>query len=347
MKFILLLVLLSKISFILNEDKSITIPLVVSTYGVPGIRLSLGNPPQSFEFYVSTILHKTYIISYDSYKEGFHIKNSTTFNYVSDTPVAFPSISENAEGIISKDTLTLDTLKLDNFDFILMTKGNFGFHYIGSIGFEYKPENEDDYKYSLVNRLYDTGAISHKVFYFVKKYNTITLTIGTFPNDYFTDKRYKFCSLSPNANWQCIMNAVYFDDVLYPVRAFVNLSMSGNIICVDDNIYNQIKNKYFIEAMQKSLCQEDKRDGKKTLICIYPFQIPEDPDISFMYGKWSLTFKLNKLFFISGDYDKWLSIMKCNANDFVWSMGYYYIPNSVIVFDKENKRLGINLNNVN
>lgn len=66
MKFILLLVLLSKISFILNEDKSITIPLVVSTYGVPGIRLSLGNPPQSFEFYVSTILHKTYIISYDS-----------------------------------------------------------------------------------------------------------------------------------------------------------------------------------------------------------------------------------------------------------------------------------------
>ena len=87
MKFILLLVLLSKISFILNEDKSITIPgtpsyierqlqellqtppkkrkAVVKKYR--GLNLDGGGTPaQSFEFYVSTILHKTYIISYDS-----------------------------------------------------------------------------------------------------------------------------------------------------------------------------------------------------------------------------------------------------------------------------------------
>ena len=42
MKFILLLVLLSKISFILNEDKSITIPLVVSTYYVPWYKALIG-----------------------------------------------------------------------------------------------------------------------------------------------------------------------------------------------------------------------------------------------------------------------------------------------------------------
>lgn len=337
------------LSIPLEEYKYLEIPLISNIYGMPGISLSLGSPPQTFDFYISTILHKTYITSKNNYEIGFSPNNSISY-FSNNELQKLPFISNKAKGISSQDSLLIHTKYgsaiVPNFNFFLLTEGDYGFHYIGSFGLEHTFENKEDEKYSVINMLYKEGKIAHKIFFLTKMFNKVTLTIGRFPIDYFNTKTYKFCSLSSSPYWQCQLNAIYFDDYsLYPINEYVTFSLSGNIMCVSDYFYTQMKQKYFYDALMKNECNEEVKENKKTLICIYPYTVPKDPEISFIFGKWNIKFKMNKLFFVTGDYEKWFALMKCKDDEFKWSMGYHYFSGSTIVFDKENEKLGFNLYN--
>lgn len=92
----------------------------LTNQGILFLNLGLGNPPQYFSFFLSTILQKTYITKFPAFEEEFSPLNSISF--VEDKKIVdFPFAGYNSKGIYCNDFLFINReLNINNYPFVLI-----------------------------------------------------------------------------------------------------------------------------------------------------------------------------------------------------------------------------------
>ena len=114
-------------------------PVKINQYNMPAITMSLGTPPQTFEFLLTTFSSKLYI---SEHNDGFNCNASSTC-IDQQTIINLAFISSTSKGKLLKDTLHLGTTQLPNFNFIQIIDDTVEYIYKGMIGFDYLSKGSD------------------------------------------------------------------------------------------------------------------------------------------------------------------------------------------------------------
>ena len=244
---------LLKLSFVLS--KSVEFEVFTNQNGVPSLVLALGTPPQQFNFYISTILSKLYIIQKNKeVKNAYDSKSSSTFQCSNYETIRLPYFGSNIKGIEGKDTLTLfSNLKINSFPFMLITEGHPGYYYNGTIGLPYQEKEDKDY--SLLYQLSINGLIDYQVFYIKRTGDKLNFIIGEYP--LLFKQHYKECQLMKrtkdgelNKKWMCNLHSIFFDNYkMFYIDEPISFSIGGNIFCVSKEFYEYIVMNFFEKAI--------------------------------------------------------------------------------------------------
>ena len=333
-----------------DEAKEIVFNLDINEYGVPSIQLSLGTPPRKYKFFISTIISRLYIAESE---DGYIPSLSSTFENDEGGLIELPDLGRDVKGKKVRDTLSFNNnYQMTKFPFVLLKKGDVNYYYKGSLGLEYQSVTDEDDDFSFINNLYRKNIINFFIFYIQhdKRDNTKKLIFGTAPINSFITRKFKTCKLRKrdkignlNISWQCFLNSVYFDDnSLYTVEQPISFSIGGNIMCVNKEIYDVVKKKYFSQAISSGTCWEKEESNRHFIKCQNEFSLNEDAYIALVFGKWNIKLNINSLFLSTSN--KQLQIMNCENTNHPWSLGYNILGISTLVFDKENGMLWLSNN---
>ena len=336
---------LLKLSFVLS--KSVEFEVFTNQNGVPSLVLALGTPPQQFNFYISTILSKLYIIQKNKeVKNAYDSKSSSTFQCSNYETIRLPYFGFNIKGIEGKDTLTLfSNLKINSFPFMLITEGHPGYYYNGTIGLPYQEKEDKDY--SLLYQLSINGLIDYQVFYIKRTGDKLNFIIGEYP--LLFKQHYKECQLMKrtkdgelNKKWMCNLHSIFFDNYkMFYIDEPISFSIGGNIFCVSKEFYEYIVMNFFEKAIANNQCEERYERTDKSIYCENSFFLKQT--ISLILGKWTLKIKMDNFWIITDVHDKLFSLSECKRQNINWSIGYSLLGTNLLVFDKQKDKLGFSI----
>ena len=185
----------------------------------------LGTPSQCFDLIIQT--NSFYIIVPDaqspseSHNKYDYSKSMTSVR--TSHLITFDFYGEKFKGQEASDILTLGNKKLNRTNFlILSTPGKFRYE-DGFIGLGYTP-SKDEKKFSIIQQLYESGVIPHKVF--SQKYNdggyNGKITLGEIPKHIVSDyMHYGRCKALnkirkkkeyKNNNWECNIDFINYGE---------------------------------------------------------------------------------------------------------------------------------------
>lgn len=307
--------------------------------------MALGNPYQYVFFYVSTLMSGLYI---GEDGKDFDKEKSSTYEEIE------KMYREEVDQYVfsSRDSLTLScksgNYKFEEFDFFLLPKAmESNYIYSGCLGLEYTPIKTEK-KYSFLENLFDLKYISYKVFFLTRTELSGTLTFGIFPDDYTNKKKFKTCSLvsergKPNQFWQCRLNSVFLNGEnpqMLPVNADISFSLTGNMFSVSNELFSKMKEEYFSAPIREGVCR-CVFDRKVYFDCNKEFKFDDKEQIGFIFGKWSIKFKLNDLFNKQHQREtKWFGLV-FSEEGMGWTFGLRYFKNHILSFDKEHNKFGV------
>ena len=330
-------------------------PVKINQYNMPAITMSLGTPPQTFEFLLTTFSSKLYITKED----GFNCNDSSTC-IDQETTITLAFVSENSKGKLLKDTLHLGTIQLKNFNFIQITDDTVEYIYKGMIGFDYLSKGSDrDIKntldYSLLSQLYSRGIINEQIFSIGKIDNETKIIFGGTPGKPkdITNKTYKTCDLiqrqkdgTVNSLWKCKLNAVYFDDgkfVQMDDNEEIAFGITNAFSSVSKSFFTFLIDTYFQSAIDRGICNINNDGASQMVWCVPEFGDTQIEDVHFVIGKWSLRIPKEKLWIKRGMFnEKIFSLMYYPQKKYTWSINYHLIENEyALVFDRTNDKFGL------
>ena len=330
-------------------------PVKINQYNMPAITMSLGTPPQTFEFLLTTFSYKLYITKED----GFNCNDSSTC-IDQETTITLAFVSENSKGKLLKDTLHLGTIQLKNFNFIQITDDTVEYIYKGMIGFDYLSKGSDrDIKntldYSLLSQLYSRGIINEQIFSIGKIDNETKIIFGGTPGKPkdITNKTYKTCDLiqrqkdgTVNSLWKCKLNAVYFDDgkfVQMDDNEEIAFGITNAFSSVSKSFFTFLIDTYFQSAIDRGICNINNDGASQMVWCVPEFGDTQIEDVHFVIGKWSLRIPKEKLWIKRGMFnEKIFSLMYYPQKKYTWSINYHLIENEyALVFDRTNDKFGL------
>ena len=179
------------------------------------------------------------------------------------------------------------------------------------------------------------------VFYMEKKEKETNLILGAYPNYYVKKSKYPYCDLiqkengEPNTLWQCNLHLIYFDDfTMNIVNEYVTFSIGDNYNCVSNESYGIIKKRIFADAMQSKLCYEKKNKRYEQIVCRSTFQFENNMIISYIIDKMNIKYNINNLFIDKDEYEKIFGLTVCKTKSYQWSVGFYFLGKTTLVFDK-------------
>lgn len=134
-------------------QNTVEIDIELTNQGILFLNLVLGNPPQYFSFFLSTILQKTYITKFPAFEEGFSPINSTSF--VEEKKIVdFPFAGYNLKGKYCNDFLFINReFNINNYPFVLIHEGTLTYQNKGSMGFEFLSNGREESYYSFIERI--------------------------------------------------------------------------------------------------------------------------------------------------------------------------------------------------
>lgn len=324
--------------------KSVEFEVFTNNYGVPSIVLALGTPPQQFNFYISTILFKLYIIQKSkAINNAYDSKSSSTFQCLNYETIRLANFGSNIKGIKGKDTLTLfSNLKINSFPFMLITEGQPGYYYNGTIGFPYQEK-----EYSLLYQLSINGIIDYQVFYIKRTEDKLKLIIGEYPLLFI--RHYRECQLMKrtkfgelNKKWECNLHSIFFENnKMFYIDEPLSFSIGGKIFCVSKEFYEYIVIHFFEKAIANNQCEESSNNIDNKIYCEQSFFLKQT--ISLIFGKWTLKIKMDNFWVITDVHDKLFSVSKCKKHNINWSIGYSLLGTNILVFDKQKDKLGFSI----
>lgn len=320
--------------------------------GLPAITLSLGEPPQTFEFLITTFSSKTYVISKDN---GYNCSLSSTCKDKG-TEISLKFIGNDVKGQLMSDVLRFNKIKISNFHFVLISKGTYGYIYKGMIGLDYLArENDRDIKnpipYSFLSTLYTTGRIYKQMFSFGKIGKSTKLLLGDYPTQKLNFKNFRSCHLfNKNSEdkyeniWKCKLNKIYFDDYeVYSVEDYIAFGLSGNVLSVNEEFFKYLVNKYFDEPIKKGNCSVNTEFLTKQIWCKANFNTKYIGTINLIIGKWTLKLDSSKLWVNLPKFgQKAFSVVFYVEKKYNWAIHYELIKDKFFMtFDREKDLFGL------
>lgn len=326
-------------------------PLKMNDYKMPAVTMSLGTPPQTFEFLLTTYSSKVYI----SKKDGFDCSQSLTCEDLNKKiPLRF--ISDQTYGALTTDNIKIGSVTIKGFKFVYIIDEEIEYIYKGMLGLDYLSKNVDRditslVSYSFFSQLYTRGYIEKQMFFIGKFEGVQRIVFGDYPSNKLTYQKYRSCNLIKkdpkgefNALWKCTLNSIYFEDnTIFSVNEPIAFGISGNCMSVTLPFFTYIKTKFFMAALEYGDCRESIEDTSHSICCRESFNADYIGEISLVFGKWNIKIKGEQLWIrIPNSEEKCFRMVYYYEKKFTWSINYTILENNyIMVFDRENDKLGL------
>lgn len=335
-----------------------------SAYNRLMVELCVGTPKQCISAKLTSSSPYVWLCNSKIYPErGFDESTSSTFKQTQES-LSIPELYGYVKGPVCLDSVQISNYPLTNFPFLL-TGSEFKYQeYQGAVGLGYI-YNQENSKYSFLDKLHESLSIDNKMFYL--KYTSNTkgiIRLGSFPEEAIQDPRkyaFKQCDLLqtkienqkelPNNRWECALKGVYFGtpqgDVDYIlINDRVQFSLGSNINSFPKEVFHKFVGKYFKKYIDTGECAlNTEMKYLDYVVCNKDFNYDKLGEVSYILGSWSLKFQPKDLF--SPFNGKIRFGIFGHKGKQVFLLGYYLFKKYLVVFDKAKNKMGVYLNNLN
>ena len=352
----------------INNKNYYTIPLLV---GTPEIEFRVQVDTSSATTWIPSNKCQNCILASIKYDEEISRTSSPT-----DKHIKIDDEDGNVEGYQINDNIKLGNYKLKQFGFVQVTKvdDNYRDHYQGKLGLGYKSHNLKDEEYNFLEKLKKHNLIKKKIF----TMNAINekkgfLYIGDTPGKEYSS----FCNVTDTddlddmykESWVCelthlgifekkkgIFNKIkYYDEIqnnrlvnfdsAYDYIA-VPITEKGHIDKLLDKANLECKEIRKGEASKKteSKLRNRIRDKEVIIICKGDMQKIKEKDLalSFVLQGYSYNLPLELLFVeVPKRYEVEMLIRYIDDNDAIWTFGYPFLNQFLMIFNMEENHVGI------
>ncbi len=323
-----------------EENNFFTVPIII------------GSKQQSFEVQVDTTTSETWIPSINStYKvEKFNPKTSQTCEL---SPLQFEIDDEdgNVRGLSFKDSLTVGGYSLNKFGMVLVDSFQTDFKDFkqGKLGVGFRHEHGVNFNW--LGSLKENGLIEKEIFTILP--DEEKLVVGSVPKE-LEGEQYTTCDLVETndlddvfrAGWVCELTHIFFGVDTHDKTLEMALQVDARVIF--DSAYNYISmpkrhlkdfNKKFMQEFFNDSWSQIKEDDDVYFICDDDDKIQKG-SIAFLMGGYGYVIPWNKLFKKIED-DKYEMLIRFHKeNDDIFSFGYPFVSQFVVVYNAEDKQLG-------
>ena len=315
------------------------------------IPITIGSNEQSFEIQVDTTTSETWLPSINTtYKvQKYDPKSSSTCEIL---PKEFEIDDEdgNVRGNAIYDSITIGPYSLDKFGLVLVQgyEKDFKDFPDGKLGLGYRHEHGIDFNW--IGSLKAKGYIEKEVFTILPEEEQ--LVVGGIPSE-LEGKNFSFCDLVETndlddvyrAGWVCELTHIFFGVNTKEKSLEMALQVDARVIV--DSAYDYISipkrhlddfNKKFMQEFYNDSCITIKESEEIYFICDDNDKIQQG-SIAFILGGYGYVIPWNKLFKKIED-DKYEMLIRFNKeNDDIFSFGYPFTSQLIIVYNAEDKKL--------
>ena len=316
------------------------------------IPITIGSKQQSFEVQIDTTTCETWIPSINTTYEvdKFDPKMSSTCQV---SPLEFEIDDEdgNVKGHPFYDSLTVGPYTLNKFGMVLVDSFQSGFKDFksGKLGLGFRHEHGVDFNW--LGSLKENGFIEKEIFTILPDEEKIV--VGSLPSE-LEGEQYTTCDLVETNDlddvfrpgWVCELTHIFFGvdthektlEMALQVDARVIFDSAYNYISMPKRHLNDFKKKFMQEFFNDS-CIEIKDDDEIYFICDDDDKIRQG-SIAFLMGGYGYVIPWNKLFKKIED-DKYEMLIRFHKeNDDIFSFGYPFVSQFIVVYNAEDKQLG-------
>ena len=316
------------------------------------IPITVGNKQQAFEVQVDTTTSETWLPSINTTYEvdKFDPKSSSACEL---SPLHFEIDDEdgNVRGPSFYDSLTVGPFSLKRFGMVLVDSFQSGFKDAkqGKLGLGFRHEHGVDFNW--LGSLKKNGLIEKEIFTILP--DEEKLVVGSVPPE-LEGEQYTTCDLVETndlddvfrAGWVCELTHIFFGVDTHDKTLEMALQVDARVIF--DSAYNYINmpkrhlndfNKKFMQEFFNDSCIEIKEDDEIYFICDDDEKIQKG-SIAFLMGGYGYVVPWNRLF-KKIEEDKYEMLIRFHKeNDDIFSFGYPFVSQFVVVYNAEDKKLG-------
>ena len=316
------------------------------------IPITVGNKQQAFEVQVDTTTSETWLPSINSTYEvdKFDPKSSSTCE-LSKLSFEIDDEDGNVRGPSFYDSLTVGPFSLKRFGMVLVDSFQSGFKDAkqGKLGLGFRHEHGVDFNW--LGSLKKNGLIEKEIFTILP--DEEKLVVGSVPPE-LEGEQYTTCDLVETndlddvfrAGWVCELTHIFFGVDTHDKTLEMALQVDARVIF--DSAYNYINmpkrhlndfNKKFMQEFFNDSCIEIKEDDEIYFICDDDEKIQKG-SIAFLMGGYGYVVPWNRLF-KKIEEDKYEMLIRFHKeNDDIFSFGYPFVSQFVVVYNAEDKKLG-------
>ena len=316
------------------------------------IPITVGSKKQPFEVQVDTTTCETWLPSINTtFKvDKFDPKTSSTCEIVN-KEFEIDDEDGNVRGTPVYDSVTVGPYTLDRFGFVVVQgyQSEFKDFPDGKLGLGFRHEHGVEFNW--LGYLKEKGFIEKEIFTILPKEEK--LYVGGIPPELQGDA-YSTCDLVETNDlddvfrpgWVCELTHIFFGVDTKEKSLEMALQVDARVIF--DSAYNYISfpkrhlndfNKKFMQEFFNDSCIEIKDDDEIYFICDDDEKIKQG-SIAFLMGGFGYVIPWNKLF-KQIEEDKYEMLIRFHKeNDDIFSFGYPFTSQFVIVYNAEDKQLG-------
>ena len=316
------------------------------------IPIKVGSNDQPFEVQVDTTTCETWLPSINTtYKvDKFDPKTSSTCELIN-KEFEIDDEDGNVRGNPVHDSVTVGPYELDKFGFVLVQgyQKEFKDFPDGKLGLGFRHEHGVDFNW--LGSLKEKGFIEKEIFTILPQEEK--LVVGGVPPE-LEGESFSTCDLTETndlddvfrAGWVCELTHIFFGVDTKDKSLEMALQVDARVIF--DSAYDYISmpkrhlndfNKKFMQEFFNDSCIEIKDDDEIYFICDDDEKIKQG-SIAFLMGGYGYVIPWNKLF-KQIEEDKYEMLIRFHKeNDDIFSFGYPFTSQFVIVYNAEDKQLG-------
>ena len=316
------------------------------------IPITVGSNKQPFEVQVDTTTCETWLPSINTtYEvEKFDPHSSSTCEVVK-KEFEIDDEDGNVRGTPVYDSVTVGPFSLERFGFVVVSgyEKDFKDFPDGKLGLGFRHEHGVEFNW--LGYLKEKGLIEKEIFTILPEEEK--LYVGGIPPE-LTGDVYSTCDLVETNDlddvfrpgWVCELTHIFFGVDTKEKSLEMALQVDARVIF--DSAYNYISmpkrhlnnfNKQFMQEFFNDSCIEIKDDDEIYFICDDDEKIKQG-SIAFLMGGFGYVVPWNKLF-KQIEEDKYEMLIRFHKeNDDIFSFGYPFTSQFVIVYNAEDKQLG-------
>ena len=329
-------------------------------------KIPIGTPQQIIPFHIKLNKYATFISS-SSIKEisniiKFNEIESTSYEKKSDKINYYSPNQEFSYGIESIDNFNIKNDKKKNLNkkiqFILAT--SLRKNESAGLGLDINiPKGQNLLQFNLINQLKENNDINSYGFSFYFENNNYYLILGAYPNEYNSNYDIEdFLKIQIqiegyNINWRIKTDKIIYNNKTLSNYKVISLEPSIKTIIGTKSFYLNVTNDFFNEYLNLNKCKSkiingnilDENGEYLFFYCDNDIDIKKFKSISFVFNGFNYQLSYKELFESFENEIYFLVGFKYEDNNISdkqnWIMGEPFFSKNILVFDQNNKIIGI------